>query len=289
MNGFRKERRPAWEKLLEDITSSFAARLEPGLSELESFLLFIGYPRSGHTLIGALLDAHPNILLAHEQDILYYAKRNYSAQQISYLLKKSNRAFAKGGRQWMGYNYAVAGQWQGRYKQLLILGDKSGGRTSRRLLQADGLDVLDKLGKRIDAPLVFLHIIRNPFDIVTTMMKRTTKRRQLALNKKEINKKIKHFIRHAQAVEKLKAHTQYQLIDLYFEDFVADVPGHLFRILTKLGMHSTDAYLSACDDLVWKKPKTTRGDTDLWQAEEIEDFSRRLKAFPWFDRYSYDG
>ncbi len=34
--------------------------------ELDTFLFFIGYPRSGHTLIGSLLDAHPEMVIAHE-------------------------------------------------------------------------------------------------------------------------------------------------------------------------------------------------------------------------------
>ncbi|MEM6396004.1 MAG: sulfotransferase [Bacteroidota bacterium] len=288
MNGLQKERRPAWEKLIEDITSSIGARFEPSFPELRTFLLFVGYPRSGHTLIGSLLDAHPNILLAHEQDVLYYAKRAYSARQISYLLKKSNRAFTKGGRKWMGYNYAVSGQWQGRYEQLLVLGDKSGGRTSRRLLQEDSLDVLYRLEKRINAPIVFLHIIRNPFDIVTTMMKRTTNRRNLEVSEKEINKKIRHFLQHAEAVDQLKNHSPYKIIDVYFEEFVENVPLQLSQILEHIGMKSNEAYLKACNDLVWKKPKTTRNETDLWHAKRIEDFSRKLKAFDWFERYSFD-
>jgi hypothetical protein len=37
-----------------------------GLGQLRAFCLFIGYPRSGHRLIGALLDAHPDVAIAHE-------------------------------------------------------------------------------------------------------------------------------------------------------------------------------------------------------------------------------
>jgi hypothetical protein len=34
--------------------------------------LFIGYPRSGHSLIGSLIDAHPHAALGHELDLLKY-------------------------------------------------------------------------------------------------------------------------------------------------------------------------------------------------------------------------
>ena len=41
-----------------------------GLGQLRSFCLFIGYPRSGHSLLGSLLDAHPDIAIAHEVNAL---------------------------------------------------------------------------------------------------------------------------------------------------------------------------------------------------------------------------
>ena len=34
--------------------------------------MFIGYPRSGHSLIGSLLDVHPNAIVAHELDALKF-------------------------------------------------------------------------------------------------------------------------------------------------------------------------------------------------------------------------
>lgn len=35
-------------------------------SDIQSYCMFIGCPRGRHSLIGALLDAHPNIIMAHE-------------------------------------------------------------------------------------------------------------------------------------------------------------------------------------------------------------------------------
>ena len=30
------------------------------------FFIFFGYPRSGHTILGALVDAHPNMVISHQ-------------------------------------------------------------------------------------------------------------------------------------------------------------------------------------------------------------------------------
>ena len=29
--------------------------------DLKAFVMFVGYPRSGHSIVGALLDAHPHL------------------------------------------------------------------------------------------------------------------------------------------------------------------------------------------------------------------------------------
>ena len=33
---------------------------------VERFVFFIGYPRSGHSFIGSVLDTHPNTVMAHK-------------------------------------------------------------------------------------------------------------------------------------------------------------------------------------------------------------------------------
>ena len=38
---------------------------------VKSFVMFAGYPRSGHTLIATMLDAHPQIVMADEYHVLH--------------------------------------------------------------------------------------------------------------------------------------------------------------------------------------------------------------------------
>ncbi|MFX0095289.1 MAG: hypothetical protein ACFFBD_26380, partial [Candidatus Hodarchaeota archaeon] len=38
--------------------------------DLRTFILFIGSSRSGSSLVGALLDAHPNVIIAQERNVL---------------------------------------------------------------------------------------------------------------------------------------------------------------------------------------------------------------------------
>ena len=51
-------------------------------SHIQKFLIFIGQPRSGHSVLGALLNAHPNISIGHNLDILDLLDREHSRESI---------------------------------------------------------------------------------------------------------------------------------------------------------------------------------------------------------------
>ncbi len=96
-------------------------------NDVETYCMFIGYPRSGHSILGALLDAHPNIVIAHQLGVLKYILGRFSRNQIYYLLLKNSELHSKTGRKSSGYSYEVKNQWQCRFKELKIIGDNRGG------------------------------------------------------------------------------------------------------------------------------------------------------------------
>ncbi|MGR3319837.1 MAG: hypothetical protein ACUZ8O_15330 [Candidatus Anammoxibacter sp.] len=87
---------------------------------IETYCMFIGYPRSGHSLIGALLDAHPNMIIAHELGALKYIYARFSKKQIFCLVLNKSQKFAETGRKLKSYSYVVPDQWHGRFSELRI-------------------------------------------------------------------------------------------------------------------------------------------------------------------------
>ena len=57
-------------------------RLRHDFDDVRGFVIFVGQPRTGHSLVGALLDAHPNALIAHELDALKYVAAGYVLQRV---------------------------------------------------------------------------------------------------------------------------------------------------------------------------------------------------------------
>ena len=98
--------------------------------------MFIGYPRSSHSLVGAILDAHPEIIIPHEYNLLLKWK-NYKSSELQrqnlqkyvlfYQLHQRSMKQAKlgirarPGKSWVtgefAYTYNVPGLWQGKYQK----------------------------------------------------------------------------------------------------------------------------------------------------------------------------
>ena len=86
--------------------------------------LFIGYPRSGHTLISALLDAHPHIIIANEFGIFerWRKWRRHEKTRENLI----NKMYENSVREAQGFEfrsrekkrgqiYDVPDQWQGDF------------------------------------------------------------------------------------------------------------------------------------------------------------------------------
>ena len=101
--------------------------------DVETFCLFIGYPRSGHTLVGALLNAHPEAVVAHGLGVMRYVKLGLRRDQLYSLLLARDQQFGEIGHQWSGYDYDIPGQHQGRWDRLRVIGDKRAASATNRL------------------------------------------------------------------------------------------------------------------------------------------------------------
>jgi len=89
--------------------------------DIRVYCMFIGYQRSGHSFIGALLDAHPYAVIGMEVDALDLLQKGYSRNQIYYCLMRNAEVFTKKLKNvWTGYNYAIS-IWGGNDGKIFML------------------------------------------------------------------------------------------------------------------------------------------------------------------------
>lgn len=255
--------------------------------DIERYCMFTGCPRSGHSLIGSLLDAHPNMVLAHELNTLKYIYAGFGKRQIYYLLLKTSQAFTKRGHQWAGYTYAVPRQWQGRFKKLQVIGDKKGGQSTLMLSLYPGL--LQRLQRTINTPIRLIHVIRNPYDNITTMyvkeQEKALKGRKRWLN---LRGSIDWYFSLCETVIKIKKQIRNnEIFELRHERFLDDPENLLKQICTYLGIDAPKDYLRDCASIVFKSPHKTRYNIK-WNNKLIDIVEEKMAEIPFLKGYSFE-
>jgi hypothetical protein len=248
-------------------------------SDLKFFCLFIGYPRSGHSLIGSLLDAHPDIVISHEANVVAMVKEGNKDTEVFRTILENSRRYAVAGRQESGYSYAVPGQWQGRFRKLTVIGDKKGGRTS--LILHEDPSLLDKLVATLNGlPLKMLHVTRNPFDNIATMFVRK--------QAPTLDAAIDLYFVMAQAVAEAKNRVDLgAMLDVRHESIIRDPAAELKRMCAFLGVVAEPAYMQSCAQIVFKKPNNTRHLVQ-WTDSQKNGVLSRIQSVSFLEGYALD-
>jgi sulfotransferase family protein len=259
------------------------ARRAVGRQELRSFCLFIGYPRSGHSLLGALLDAHPDVAIAHGTNVLrLIAEGAGDRTELIRGLVGSAAADAerKGGRRATGYSYAVPGQWQGQVRVLRVVGAKAGEKATVRI----GRDPRDlaRLRRLVRAPIRLLHVTRNPFDMIARMALITKGGKP----ERTIAGATKFTARLARINARTIGEQRDDVLTVRHETFVRDPRSELRRIAGFLGVEPEPDWIEACAALVFPSPKLAR-DLAAWTPEERAAVEQLITEYDFFDGYSW--
>ncbi len=256
-------------------------------NNIETCVLFVGYPRSGHSLIASLLDAHPNIIMGMEWDLLNHLRMGYGKNQIFYSLIRNSILYSKRKKNiWTGYSYWVEGMWQGKYKTLRTIGEKYGGRTS--LILRDNIGLLTKLEDEIKLPVKFIHVIRNPYDTISTMTLRLFK-------KKKINREVKPldllpiiggYFKRVEFVNNLKESGQYQVFDIYHEEFIKNPKEILKNLICFFDLDPYENYLNSCAEIIFKKPNKSRTKIE-WPEDLISFVQTQINRYDFLKSYTF--
>jgi hypothetical protein len=239
-------------------------------SDVETYCIFVGHPRSGHSLVGALLDAHPNIAISNElfaqKLLLHGATRN---ELFSLILGRSSYFPHRDTPQ---YRYKLPSQHKGEYTTLRVIGDKSGGDTAKVLAENPAL--LDSLPSRVGAPVNLVHVTRHPLDNIASLCDFRE------VNLDEAIEKYFDLCRKAQVVkeEGFESHT------LRLEEFIQDTPGEFAALCEFFGVPATQDYLKDCSSLVFDEPSRSRIRVD-WTPQQVRDVYDQSTHFVFLQHY----
>jgi hypothetical protein len=265
------------------VSSLLRVPRNPSFADLERFCFFIGYARSGHTLVGAMLDAHPEAVIAHELDAVGYVRHHFTRGQLFALLLERDLSFGSMGRTWSGYQYEVPGQYQGRYERLRVLGDKRGNYAAMQI--ARWPELLDRLRRVVKVPIRVIHVTRNPFDNIATAARR---HKYPPTKATVLTQATAWYEQSCEAVAQVRPMLEpSELMDVRYESFVAEPAASLAALCRFVGVEPSASYLGACAGLVWPSASRTRDDVE-WTEEERRGVERLIERYELLSSYSFD-
>ena len=231
--------------------------------ELSVFCLFVGYPRSGSTLIASMLNAHPDILLGHELDVLGFVRWGAGKEQLLHGIRSSADDFWTSGSQWQGYGYRVETPWANGCRSLRVTGDKEAAMSTVRLTRDPSL--LMRLREAVGVPVKVIHMVRNPLDNIATMYLRG----RYPILRRPLSDCIGDFAVMARTIEELKRHLPPdELIEVRHEDVVQHPAVCLQRLCTFLDLEAEPEHVLSATRIVLPWANRSR-DRLVWSAGDL--------------------
>lgn len=243
---------------------------------LEACVFVVGNSRSGTTLVGSLIDAHPAMICANESDLSVRLWRDATREQILQDLEQNVRRNLESDRPSQGYHYGIR-QDPKDAAQIRIVGDKI---YNPSLLMLHGDPTLvPRLESTLGCPIFFVHVLRNPLDVIATMHRRS--------GQTLIDRTRWYFMHIDAALSQQERLDGDRWVNLYLEDLIDTPDASIHSVTNLFGLTSGPGYLEACRARLFQKPKLTRHDV-AWTRDALDEICHRVERYQALARYAPD-
>jgi hypothetical protein len=295
------------------LNATFAPLTPNDIRDLRTFVMFVGFGKTGHSILGSLLDAHPDIIIAHEYGFLrdftkaFVSRPNWALLLFNKLYTNSRRTVLRGWRSQSknvkGYTLGIDGNsWQGRFRQLKVIGDKSGAQT-------ENTNYLDKtrckyfvegLNRTLGVPVKSIRVLRNPYDTIATKvlvakggnrgLARAKNSSQAARNSnstKYLDKNIKSFFELAYKASRVISQCPISVHTIHLVDLIHQPRFVMKELCETVQVECHSDYLDLCEEKVFTALSKTRY-LVKWSRKQIETVANMIERYPEYSRYSFE-
>jgi len=137
-------------------------------------------------------------------------------------------------------------------------------------------ELLSRLA-RIAGRVTLLHVIRNPFDNIATMSKRSAR---------PLDRAADDYFTRCSKVEVMRSGSV-DVIDLRHEELVADPRATVASVCADLDLPFEADYIDACASIVYASPHRSRLEVE-WQPALIGSIQRRIDEHAFLAGYSFE-
>lgn len=255
-----------------------AARRESpsALDSIATMCVLIGHTKSGGSLLGAMLDAHPSVVFGDEVDVLELCSAGFTPDQIFRTLERSASREAMGGRvtarRLGGYSLSMPG-WQGIHDRPTVAGVSRAGPTTRVLADSEGA-LEDFLGTFADHRVVALHVVRRPHDSVAAMVLRSGR---------SLEDAIADYTEQCVRLEHLRDRLP-DVVTVHYRELIESTSDVVRRILDHLSVEVIDSHIDSCVSLV-DPGMTPESELIDWDAPAVDALAALAQRFDFLEPY----
>ena len=251
------------------------------------------------------MDAHPDIVIAHEYNVLKNIKKELKNDPLSLFNHLYRNSYSNAIAGWRSQKKSVKGYdlsmkqhtWQGRVHTLRVIGDKGGGMAAQQHANdRTKCTYLTNKMKALGILVKAIRVLRNPYDIIATrIVYKSLGRGGRVLAKNTANYKhpttsdaeIRRFFELVSHVNSMITDCHLPVLDVHLSDLVSQPHAVMREICASMSVECSDDYLDACAGKVFKTLSKTR-DLVKWSAEHINMVAQRMSRYSEFSRYSYN-
>jgi hypothetical protein len=246
------------------------------LKQATTFCLVIGSPRSGSTLLGAVIDSHSKAIMANETGASGRFWSGLTRDEI--LVEIAQRGSDRSGTEWAPevHRYPVNRALPSK-TDIIVVGDKIW--NTATLMPHGKPSLIPSLQELMQARLCLVHSVRNPFDTITT-----AHRKSGASLKDRIRWCFMHYEAVAALHERLPSS---MIIDVHHEDLLAEPEHQLNRLCAFLGLPVQDEQMLAVREFLFDSPRRPSADQD-WPAADVDEVLQRIERLGFLHRYRHE-
>ena len=255
------------------------------------------------------MDAHPNVIIAHEYYLFdrlidspqLWTKRNLFDELYWNSYNSASKGWRAAVKTSKGYNLNLNGTWQGQFQTLKVIGDKTGGSTAMIYHKSPTLfkNILIMLHSVTKVPYHAIHVVRNPYDMISTvaLYQATNDPKYHRVNASVANKfrdmaylslASNIVLSKAAAVDAMTSDCKLSVLEVHLEDLISEPRTIVYHICAFLELPCTDEYVNACVQKVYHRASRSR-DLVYWPEWYRRKVDNAIRQFKFFQRYSFDG
>lgn len=236
---------------------------------MKKFVLVIGCARSGTSMVGAIVDSHPNMLRAHESSASRALWQGRSRNDILDEIRANSASYGASNRPSEGYEYAIESEPK---QEIHVFADKV---WNPALLNLSA--TIKQIAEIMEAPVALVHCTRNPFDVIATMHRRSGA---------PLRDRARFYFMHCDAAQMLydRGHTPVEIAN---HELIADPSTVSARLFDGLEFPASASHLDRIAARVSKKLSRTREQVE-WPSGLVTEISERAAQYAFLRGHSFN-